>query len=96
VTFRRHPENIACRRAAAPQTASLDAGLLRHSQPARGSLVTQPRLAESPLQLFLLAPDEEIHQREVERGDQQRHRRTQEKPGAEENENIAPEVKRIA
>jgi hypothetical protein len=58
--------------------------------------VAHPRLAERLLQLFLLVPNEQVHQREMNRGESQRGWRSQQQRRAEENEHVAAEIERVA
>jgi hypothetical protein len=51
-----------------------------------GLFVTNPLVSESLLQLPLLAPDEEVDERQVKRGDREGGWRSEQQTGAEEEE----------
>src|SRR5215471_21572583 len=68
----------------------------RSKPSAHRSLVPQPFLTEGPFQLSLLAPNEEVHERQMNRRDDESHGRAQDQSGTEENEYVAAEVERVA
>src|SRR5262245_15575360 len=57
--------------------------------------VTPPLVAEAPLQLLFLKADESIHQREVQRANDQRRRRSEQQRRSEEDEHVAAEIQWI-
>src|SRR5690348_12426544 len=62
---------------------------------AHPGLVAQPIGAERPFQLRFFPADEAVHQRKMERRQNERCRRTEQQCRAEENEHVAAEIERV-
>src|SRR5215831_14358149 len=58
--------------------------------------IAPPLVAEVLLQLLLLSADESIHQREVQRGNDQRRWRSEQQRRPEEDEHVAAEIQWVA